>query len=79
MQYLPYDFYLFYSYCEFPLYDSLYVHFQIDSCDAELKETTLGFIFITMKRFQNLSIYIDLKKSDQILKSGNSIWISLPV
>lgn len=37
--------------------------------DAELKETTLGFIFITMKRFQNLSIYIDLKKGDQILKS----------
>lgn len=31
MQYLPYDFYLFYLYCEFPLYDSLYVHFQIDS------------------------------------------------
>lgn len=31
MQYLPYDFYLFYLHCEFPLYDSLYVHFQIDS------------------------------------------------
>lgn len=67
MQYLPYDFYLFYLYCEFPLYDLFVCTFSNWFFDAELKETTLGFIFITMKRFQNLSIYVDLKKSDQIL------------